>query len=186
MICFVRCKEVTAKESIREVDADLVPGAALRAAGAHVQELNRTRALLTAVKGEQHATNDESSERCWCLGCARGACWRRPGLCPDGRHGAARRPARRSWRGTGREAGLQSRRRKDPSGMPGGEARHEARRGRGHGRRGTRGAAARGGSHPRRSRRHNGPRGAAARLGRLAPARTPTSRGMHGLFLLAR
>ena len=94
--------------------------------------------------------------------------------------GMERRDDRRDDRGgTGREAGLQSRRRKDPSGMPAGEARHEARRGRGHGQRGTRGAATRGaatrGAATRGAAGAMTARAAAARLRRLAPARTPTS-----------
>ena len=83
-----------------------------------VQSASWSSRRIAARKENSMQRMNESSQRRWCRGCARGACWCSPGLCPDEWHGAARRQAGRSWRGTGREAGLQSRRRKEPSGMP--------------------------------------------------------------------
>jgi hypothetical protein len=69
----------------------------------------------------EHGRENGIAKSGLCVGRRRDACLRRPDVRADARHGAA--PG-----GTDREAGVQRRRRENPSGMPPGEAPYQAGR----------------------------------------------------------
>jgi hypothetical protein len=84
-------------------------------------DFERLSATQTQDGGNKHGTENEIAKSGLCLGRRRDAGLRRPDVRADARHGAARA-------GAEREAGVQRRRRENPSRMPPGEAPQQAGR----------------------------------------------------------